>query len=306
MYFKPSSKFFIGAFNLAVIGCFVSLVSGCVIPEYRTSSRSRAISGRVLDASSKRPLGGVDVSFIGDSSIHSATRSDGTFDVAATRNHHFIALIGMCSVDLPQGHVYNDVRIFKHGYFPAAVDLCDHTLVDNGAGTNYSGKLRLFDICLTPSQGLVREDMTASGLMAFAKSVFSVPAPLVTLRKARSIAMRQINEYVDVGVPDDKSDAYLEAYYLWNHELDATSFRYYVPDIISYLIRHRHEKDSDFILNMLGALDGPDRVPLFSDAESVVILSTLEFLCMDEYSCVQNYALLSMRSYLSLRHVTSK
>ena len=126
--------------------------------------------------------------------------------------------------------------------------------------------------------------------MAFERDLATVP----------SISLRVGNELDDYRQPtafnpdlDTTTDDYLDKYHWGIAHLDAASWRYYVPHLVSYSIRHFSES-SNTIDSFLGSLRPPDREPsrlgsLTPDQENA-IKEFLEFLAFSDGSEHQELA----------------
>lgn len=124
----------------------IAVSVGCVLPNPHTSERSPAISGRVVDSGTKRPIKGAHVSLRGYTGIHTLTDGDGYFHLNATRNFHLLTICGNCAaLELPQGHRYGDELLLWHPDYAtresAFVDPLDYGSMNPKAGV---GEIRTF------------------------------------------------------------------------------------------------------------------------------------------------------------------
>jgi len=137
-----------------LLSCVILLFSlaGCAVPEIATSTKSPSITGRVLDAETGTPLEGATIAFVEMPSVRGETRADGSFAIDATHNVHFIAFLGMCGSEWPEGHYYTALKVSKPGYLLRTLDIYDHNLRESDYKKTGDQLLHLKDVSLEPEK----------------------------------------------------------------------------------------------------------------------------------------------------------
>jgi len=129
------------------------ILAGCAVPEIATSIKSPSITGRVLDAKTGAPLQGATVALVEKPSVQCQTQADGSFVIDATHNVHFIAFLGMCGSEWPEGHYYTVFRFSKPGYLQRTLDIYrDHNLRESENNKTGDQLLHLKDVSLEPEK----------------------------------------------------------------------------------------------------------------------------------------------------------
>ena len=117
-------------------------LTGCV-PWPHTTERFPATSGRVVDAVTGRPVGGVVIWVDDNANLRTTTDTNGGFHFPEIRNHHFGYFLGICSTDWPAAVTWSRILLLSHPeYLPLRINL---TGWDRHPQTNDSG-----DIILKP------------------------------------------------------------------------------------------------------------------------------------------------------------
>jgi hypothetical protein len=121
-------------------------------------------------------------------------------------------------------------------------------------------------------------------------------APPMSLRAGNAADdYRPVPPYDDV--EDRLSDPYLEAHHWGLAHLDPTSFRHYLPALIDYALRHRHDGGA-VVDALLFGLRPPDRDPprfgSLSTAQEQVVVRFLEAVAFTEACPFANDALLAL------------
>ncbi len=133
----------------------------------------------------------------------------------------------------------------------------------------------------------------------------SVKEPPMTLRAGDAIDSYDIPPNYDEEL-DKLTDDYLQQYaYFALPFLDAISWRYYLPFLIDFALRHytpeAAPESSIVVEGTLSSLRPPDREPprlavLTTEQESVII-KFLDILAFDENSDYQDYAMQVLEEY---------
>jgi hypothetical protein len=89
------------------------LVSGCIWPH--ASSRSPAVTGRIVDAETHQPISGATVSWLQKSKRMATTDASGNFSLQSTHGMHCM-ILGSCAVDEPLDHDFRQLTIRRSGY----------------------------------------------------------------------------------------------------------------------------------------------------------------------------------------------
>lgn len=135
-----------------------------------------------------------------------------------------------------------------------------------------------------------QSSLVAELFSAFAPEVAA--APSVTLRAGNDLDDYEQPSQFDPAA-DSICDAYLESYSWGIAHLDAASWRHYLPHLIEYALRHRH--DNSLVVDaLLSALRPPDRDPprlaSLSQRQESLITRFLEALAFGESSAHQDLA----------------
>jgi len=140
--------------------------------------------------------------------------------------------------------------------------------------------------------------MSPEEIIVLAKSTFRVAPPGMTLRQGDEIDSSYCADARKEEKPDDR---YLEAYFCGVPHLDAGSWKYYLPHLISYAIRHRQDGGSLVVSAFLQSLRPPDREPprlaTVTKEEEKVVVAVLEFLGFEKSSAHQEEALQALQEY---------
>ena len=123
-------------------------ISGCIFAP-GTSPRTPNMSGRVLSATTRKPISGASVS-LHEAPRLRATTTDGSgqFFITESRNFHFFVFLGSCGPDynvLP--YIRDDIDVSHPDYTPQQIKPCEH------AAHKYSDvatSVKLRDILLHP------------------------------------------------------------------------------------------------------------------------------------------------------------
>src|SRR5882724_5678159 len=81
-------------------------LSGCVVPAPSVDERSPAVSGRVIDATTKRPIKGATVALHEHPSYKARTDGAGIYHIRARHNVHLLLVLGICGEEIPSGNYY--------------------------------------------------------------------------------------------------------------------------------------------------------------------------------------------------------
>lgn len=124
--------------------------------------------------------------------------------------------------------------------------------------------------------------------------------PPMTLRSGDAID--SYGEPVEFDLSDDSiNDAYLEKYHLGLYNLDPESWRFYLPHMIDYAIRHRGYGGSPAVSALLQTLRPPDRDPprlaSLSNSQEQLVVDFLEFLAFGEDSGYRDEAMQVLEEY---------
>lgn len=138
-------------------------------------------------------------------------------------------------------------------------------------------------------------DAAIAGLTARALTVFAADlqaAPRISLRGGHALDSYDLPEPLDP-VLDAVSDDYLERHWWGVAHLDALSWRHYLPQLMDYSLRHRHEY-SMVTEALLISLRPPDREPprlgALTSEEEAVVCDFLDVMAFDERSVHQALA----------------
>lgn len=138
-------------------------------------------------------------------------------------------------------------------------------------------------------------------IIVLAKATFLTAAPRMTLRQGNAV-----DSYRDPGSKfEDESrapeDRYLEEFHWGIPHLDSVSWKFYLPHLISYSIRHLGDGSSLVVSGFLQSLRPPDREPprlaTVTKEEEKVIVTVLELLGFDKSSAHQEEALRVLQEY---------
>lgn len=80
----------------------VLMLSGCAIPIPHYSTRFQGVSGKVFDASTKRPIPGVHVSVNDNPNLSITTGADGAYSFAPQYNFHVLYVWFIMGDSLPR------------------------------------------------------------------------------------------------------------------------------------------------------------------------------------------------------------
>ena len=121
--------------------------SGCV-PAPSVDERSPAVSGRVVDAATGRPIKGATVMLHEHPSYKARTDSDGAYRIRARHNVHLFLTLGICGGEIPEGQYYKaDQLEIIHPLYEGRRIQADQFLASFKNGS----QLVLRDIELTPA-----------------------------------------------------------------------------------------------------------------------------------------------------------
>ena len=143
--------------------------------------------------------------------------------------------------------------------------------------------------------------MTPPEIIPLAKATFPSAAPRMTLRQGNAV-----DSYRSPNPPTEEEgkapeDRYLEEFHWGIPHLDPISWKYYLPFLISYSIRHMSDGGSLVVSGLLQSLRPPDREPprlaTVTKEEERVIISVLELLGFDKTSAHQEEALQVLQEY---------
>jgi len=136
----------------------------------------------------------------------------------------------------------------------------------------------------------VSESASAQAFGAFAGDLRAPPA--ITLRGGNSIDDYREPEAFDA-VVDAVSDSYFERHWWGIAHLDPQSWRYYLPHLIEYSLRHRREATM-VIDALLSSLRPPDRQPprlgSLSAGQESAVSAFLDIMAFDDASAHQALA----------------
>jgi hypothetical protein len=147
----------------------------------------------------------------------------------------------------------------------------------------------------------------ASSIVDQAYAVFhdhSIEFPPMSLRAGNAIDSYEMPPAYDE-VLDKPTDDYLQkfAYFALSY-LDAVSWRYYLPILIDYALRHVTDAPPETALVVevsIWTLRPPDlenpRLSLLNPEQKLVIIEFLEFLAFNSRSMYQNDALQALEEY---------
>jgi|SRR5581483_12111316 len=127
-------------------------------------------------------------------------------------------------------------------------------------------------------------ELISRAYAAFKNDSDTIPA--LTLRGGNAVDSYAEPPAYDPAL-DAPTDEYLAHYTFWGlGYLDAASWRYYLPRLIDYSIRHIADRDTMAIEGVLWSLRPPDRVPprlgsLTAEQEAVIV-EFLELLAFNE------------------------
>ncbi|AFZ38180.1 hypothetical protein Sta7437_4739 (plasmid) [Stanieria cyanosphaera PCC 7437] len=133
----------------------------------------------------------------------------------------------------------------------------------------------------------------------------SLKIPPMTLRAGNAVDSYKLPPPYDEQL-DKPTDDYLQKFaYFALPYLDALSWRYYLPFLIDYTLRHAMaEAPPQSCLTVEGTLSSlrppdpePPRLSVLTIEQKSVIVDFLEFLAFDERSNYQNYAMQVLEEY---------
>jgi hypothetical protein len=134
------------------------------------------------------------------------------------------------------------------------------------------------------------EALSARAFEAFLADNRGTPA--LTLRGGNSLDEYKEPEAFDPEI-DAVSDFYFERYWWGVAHLDPRSWRYYLPHLIDYALRHRRE-NTMVIDALLTSLRPPDRQPArlasLSAEQEAVVSAFLDVMAFDDTSVHQDLA----------------
>jgi hypothetical protein len=123
--------------------------------------------------------------------------------------------------------------------------------------------------------------------------------PAVTLRAGNALDEYKQPQNFDP-TTDTVSDSYLERYWWGIAHLDPISWRYYLPHLIEYSLRRRHEH-SMVIDALLTSLRPPDREPArlasLSPKQESVVSAFLDVMAFDDGSVHQALACTALEEW---------
>ena len=143
--------------------------------------------------------------------------------------------------------------------------------------------------------------MTPAEIISLAMATFQTTAPRMTLRQGDAI-----DSYRNPSPPAKEEDnvpkdRYLEEFHWGIAYLDPDSWKYYLPHLISYSIRHMSDGSSLVVDGFLHSLRPPDRDPprlaTVTKEEEKVIVAVLDLLGFDKSSAHQERALQTLQEY---------
>ena len=117
--------------------CLIA-TSGCIIPYPNTTQSSPEIRGRVLDATTHKPIQGAQIAVIGRPNTTVISDASGSYHLPAYHSFHLAFMPGICgSYDLPQGLPYTDTIDFTcTNYLPVRIDSAADQLFQKRASDN--------------------------------------------------------------------------------------------------------------------------------------------------------------------------
>ena len=141
------------------------------------------------------------------------------------------------------------------------------------------------------------DDLIADIFAAF--STESTAFPAMTLRGGDALELDKPAPPFDV-VADAVDDEYLEAHPWGSGYLDATSWRHYLPFMMSYALRHVAER-SDVTDALLTSLRPPERTPprlgSLSKTQETAVLRFLDVLAYSAQSASTDLAALALAQW---------
>ena len=144
---------------------------------------------------------------------------------------------------------------------------------------------------------MAHNDLIADIFAAF--STESTAFPAMTLRGGDALDLDKPAPPFDV-VADAVDDEYLEAHPWGSGYLDATSWRHYLPFMMSYALRHVTES-SDVTDALLTSLRPPERTPprlgSLSKAQETAVLRFLDVMAYSEESASMDLATLVLSEW---------
>jgi hypothetical protein len=148
---------------------------------------------------------------------------------------------------------------------------------------------------------LTSAEMNFSEIIDSARTVFSVAEPPMTLRQGNDIDSYKAPGPKTPEENEPPTDQYLESYHWGVTYLDPTSWRFYLPHLISYSLRNLGAGESLVFDALLQSLRPPDREPArlatVTEEEEKVIVSVLDVLSFDPASKHQREALQVLEEY---------
>ncbi len=149
----------------------------------------------------------------------------------------------------------------------------------------------------------VNPELIQSAYQVFHQDLTKIPP--MTLRGGDAVDSYDLPPSYDERL-DELTDDYLQQYACFAlPHLDALSWRYYLPFLIDYALRHATSEappESSLVVeSTLSSLRPPDREPprlsaLTPEQESVIV-QFLDFLAFDERSDYQDYAMQVLEEY---------
>lgn len=139
----------------ALVACGIALSTltlsfgalGC-LPYPHTTEKLPAMCGRIVDATTQRPIAGAVVAVHEHPSVHTTSDRGGRFAIAARHNFHLGVTVGMCSGNWPEGSDWEPVLdINCASYEPIQVDAA---MQRSDAWSDE--KIELQDIVLVPKR----------------------------------------------------------------------------------------------------------------------------------------------------------
>jgi Family of unknown function (DUF6714) len=136
----------------------------------------------------------------------------------------------------------------------------------------------------------VSDSLPGRALEAFSEDIRATPA--ITLRGGNAVDEYNEPQNFDPSV-DTVSDGYFERYWWGIAHLDPPAWRYYLPHLIEYALRRKHEH-SMVIDALLTSLRPPDREPArlasLSPQQESVVSDFLDIMAFDDRSVHQALA----------------
>jgi hypothetical protein len=136
-----------------------------------------------------------------------------------------------------------------------------------------------------------------------AQAVFDSPEfpfPPMTLRAGNAVDDYELPPPFDAEI-DRIDDAYLEHNHWGIAFLDAVSWQFYLPALMSYAFRHLADGGSMVIDSLLMSMRPPDREPprlsSLTRSQEDLVVSFLEVLAFDDTSAWQLYAMQVLEEY---------